>query len=145
MLGIAQRVSLLGDGEGYHLQRRLFENFRNLFAVVQHGQGIRHRADNFFIQSAVRVQRHADGQIVIRTEAFCDDLIVVALTADDTGIHLALLDQALAQRRREDTENIARTEVQPLRILLGVFGNHCRIVTRKVIALPCLFILNGFQ
>ena len=107
VLGIAERVALFGNGKGYHLEAGLAEHLGNLIAVVQHGQALGHRADDLLVDAAVRVERHAHGQVVVGTEAAGDDLIVIALAAHDAGVHPAFFDQTLAQRCREDAEDVA--------------------------------------
>ena len=107
VLGIAQRVALFGNGKGYHLETRLTEHLGHLGTVVQHGQALGHRADDLLVDAAVRIERNADGQIVVGVEAARDDLVIVALAADDAGVHPALFNQALAQRCREDAEDVA--------------------------------------
>ena len=57
----AQRIAFFRDGEGYHLQRRLFKDLSDPLAVVEHSKALGHGAYHFFLQPAVRIQSHRYG------------------------------------------------------------------------------------
>ena len=145
MVRAPQRIALLRDGEGHHLQGGRLHDLPDLLAVVEHGQAVRHGSHDLLIQLAVRVQGDGDGQVIVGAEALRDDLLIVALAADDPCLHLAFLDQPLAQHRREDPKDVPGAEMQPLGILCRIFRDLLRIVAWKVIALPVLFILDRCQ
>ena len=136
MGSITQRITLLSDGKGNHLQAGLGEHVSDTLGVMLHGQTHCQGGDDLFINAAVGIHGNADGQVIVRTEALGDDFIIVALAAYDTGFHVALLDQLLGNGAGKNSENIAGTKVQPLRLYHGIEGDLLRIVLRQVIALP---------
>ena len=142
-VGAAQGVALVGDGEGDHLQRGRFKNFLDPGRVLQQSEALGDGAHHFLFHAAVGAEGHSNGKIVVGAVAAGDDFVVVALAADDAGVALTGLDQALAQHCRENAEDVACAEVEPAGLGFGAACHSLRVKGGQMIAGPVFGLAQG--
>ena len=131
---VAQRVALLRDGEGDHLQGGIDENLRkarHLARVLRVGaQALGDGGDDLAAGGGVRIERDVHGQAVERIVDFGDNLVVEGIRRDDAAVGQAFIEQLLLQGGNEAAEDIARTEVHPDRVLLRRVRHGLHVILR---------------
>ena len=119
---VAQRIALLRNGEGDHLQGGIDENLRkarHLARVLRVGaQALGDGGDDLAAGGRVRVERDVHGQAVERIVDSGDNLVIKGIRRDDAAVSQAFIQQPLLQGGDEAAEDIARAEVHPDRVLL---------------------------
>ena len=130
-VGTIERVALLGDGEGDHLQAGIGEDLleagHHLGVGRVGAQALGHRADDLAAGGAVRVQGDIHRQVVIRGVDLVDDVVVEGVGCDDAAVGQTLVQQTLLQGGDKAAEDVAGTEVDPDGMLLGG-GGHGGVV-----------------
>ena len=74
--------------------------------------------------------------MIAGTVAAVDQLLIVAVAADDAGIGQACGEQALRQNRRKSAEQVACTEMQPGRSLVRSLAHGVDVILRQTVTLP---------
>ena len=129
-------VALLGDGKGDHLEGGSGEDFREAGAVLAELEALGDGSDDLLVDGAVGIQGHGQRQMVAGAVAAVDQLLIVAVAADDAGIGQACGEQALRQNRRKSAEQVACTEMQPGRGLVRSLAHGVNVVLRQAVTLP---------
>ena len=143
-----QRVALLGDGEGQHLQAGVGEDLLQAGHHLRLGgvdaQTLGHRADDLPAGGAVGVQRDVHGQAVEGGVDFVDDVIVKGIAHDDALVGQALVEQPLLERRHKAAENVAAAEMHPDGMLFGGLHHGLMVEFRQgnALGLPFGFLVD---
>ena len=135
-------VALLGDGKGDHLEGGSGEDFREAGAVLAELEAFGDGSDDLLVDGAVGIHGHGQRQMVADAVAAVDQLLIVAVAADDAGIGQTCGEQALRQNRRKSAEQVACTEMQPGRGLVRSLAHGVNVVLRQTITLPCHVMFN---
>ena len=129
-------VALFGEGKGDHLERGSRENFLEACAVLAELEALGDGGDDLLVDGAVGVERNGQGQVVAVAVAAVDQLLVVAVAADDAGVGQTCGQQTLRQNGRESAEQVACTEMQPGRSLVRSLAHGVDVVLRQTVTLP---------
>ena len=134
-LHVAQRIALLGDGEGRHLQRRRGEHVRQLLPLRFIGtvrlDALGNRRDDFLLRRAVGFERHHERHAVMRHINLVDNVIVERFRRDDAGFRQPRVQQALLKSRDKAAEDVARAKMHPHGLLGGLLRHLRPVVLRQ--------------
>ena len=135
-VGIVERVSFLGDGEGDHLQRWVAEDLDEPLPVRELWISLQCFCDggnDLFLDRSVRAEVHTERQVVVGCVGLVDDLEVECLGYDDTAVVLTGVQCIVEDSSWESPEDIASAEVYPCGFLSSLLAQGLDIELRKLI------------
>ena len=144
---VFQGISFFCDCEADHLQGRIPENALQLSELsgvsAVRLDAFRDASDHLLIKFSVRIQQNQHRQVVKRPVNLPDDIKVEGLSRNDACLLFSLIQKLLLDLRDEAAENIARSEMNPYRILLRLLPHCLNIKFRqdRAALFPCRFIL----
>ena len=139
---ILDDIALLGQRKADHLQARRQENVLQAQHVLAQLEAFGNGRNHFLVDRAVGIQGDNQRQMIAGAVAAVDQLLIVAVAADNAGVGQTGGQQALRQYSREGAEQVAGAEMQPSRCLVGVFAHGVNVVLRQTITLPCHVMFN---
>ena len=130
--GVAKRIALLRDGEGEHLQARVGEDLLEAAPARRDG-GLRldrlgQGADDLLVGRRVRVERDGEDEVVVRIVDLVHHVEIERLHAGDAAVHVAAGQQPVGDAADEDTEDVARAEMHPDRVLAGLLRDGLHVI-----------------
>ena len=142
-IGIIIRISLLCDGESYHLQSWSLENLNQTRPVVSklliRLEAFCDRSDDLLFDSTIRLEAYEKREIIVRTISLIDNFVVEAFSHDYTTIILACVKRIVEDGCRESTEDVTCAEVNPSRLVVSLLSYGCDVILRKLITLSLPF------
>ena len=105
-------------------------------AVLAELEALGDGGDDLLVDGAVGVERNGQGQVVAVAVAAVDQLLVVAVAADDAGVGQTCGQQTLRQNGGESAEQVACTEMQPGRSLVRSLAHGVDVVLWQTVTLP---------
>ena len=148
---ILERIALLGNREGNHLQARIGKHGLEAVPVLRHIRlrfdRLAQRAQHALVGRRVRIQRDGQNKVVIRHINLIHHVEIKGLHTGDAAIHRALFQHRVSHAAHKDAENVARAEMRPNRVLLRLFRDRLHIIIRQFDAgaLPGGAILDSFK
>ena len=148
---LAQGISLFRDRKADHLQGRRGKGPQQAFIVRPFTwlgyHRLRYGRHDFLVNRRVRVQGHAQGQVVISAVNHADIVHVKGVRRDDTPVGQAFIQQPLLQHCDKRAEDIARAEMNPDGGFIRLFPHLRHVEGRQADAgfLPAGTVLQGFQ
>ena len=142
-ISIIIRISLLCDGESYHLQTWCLENLDQSCPVVSKLlvslDTFGNRCDNLLFDSTIRLEAYEKREIIVRTISLIDNFVVEAFSNNNTTIVLAGVKCIVKNCSREGTEDVTCTKVNPSRLVVSLLSYGCDVILRKLITLSFPF------
>ena len=134
-------VALLGDGEGDHLQAGVLEDLDQTSPILAEGvislQALSHGSDDLLLDVAGGLQADQQAQVVVGLVSLVDDLVVKALSNNDTAVILAAVQGLVQDGSGEGTEDIACAEVHPGGLCVGLGLDSLHVKLGQLVALFC--------
>ena len=138
-IGGSNGVALFGDGEADHLQGGRAEDLRQTRPVFLklriRLQALGNGGNHPLLNGAVGFQQHQQAQIVIGAVGLVDDLIVKALCHNNAPVIIAGIQRLLKHRCGKCTENIARAEVDPGGLGIGLLPDCLQVKFGESVAI----------
>ena len=134
-------VALLGDGERDHLQAGCLEDLDQTSPVSAEGvvslQALGDGGDDLLLDVAGGLQADQQAQVVVGLVSLVDDLVVKALSNNDTAVILAAVQGLVQDGSGEGTEDIACAEVHPGGLCVGLGLDSLHVKLGQLVALFC--------
>jgi hypothetical protein len=134
-------VTLLGDGEGDHLQAGVLEDLDQTCPVLGEGgvclQALGHGGHDLLLDLAGGLQADQQAQVIVGAVSLVDDLIVEALGHDDAAVILAAVQGVVQDGCGEGAEDVACAEVHPGRLCMGLGLDGLDIELGQLVAFFC--------
>ena len=142
-IGIIIRISLLCDGESYHLQSWCLENLDQsgpvLTKLLIRLEAFCDRSDDLLLDGSVALEADEKREIIVRAISLVDNFVVEAFSNNNTPIVLAGVKCIVEDGCRKSTEDVTCTKVNPSRLIVSLLSYGCDVILRKLITLSFPF------